>query len=124
MACIVIIDDEDDLRRSMRDALEKDGHEVFEARNGREGLKLLEQHAADLVVTDIMMPETDGIETIIALRRKNAAIRIIAISGGGRIGHTDFLALAQKFGATHLLAKPFRRQQLLDAVRAGLAADA
>lgn len=124
MACILIIDDEDDLRRIMRNALEKQGHEVIEARNGSDALELFEQHPADLIVTDIMMPESDGIETIIALRRKDPEIRIIAISGGGRVGDTNYLTMAEKFGATQVLAKPFRREQLVDAVRESLAADA
>jgi len=124
MACILIIDDEDDLRRIMRNALVKQGHDVIEARNGTDALDLFEQNPADLVVTDIMMPESDGIEIIIALRRKDPDIRIIAISGGGRVGDTDYLTMAKKFGATQVLAKPFRRQQLVDAVAECLAADA
>ncbi len=120
MACILIIDDEEDLRRIMRDALERQGHVVVEAGNGAEALDVIAQHPADLIVTDIMMPDMDGIETIIALRRGNPDVRIIAISGGGRVGNTDYLSLAEKFGATHVLAKPFRRQQLVDAVQASL----
>lgn len=120
MACILIIDDEEDLRRIMRDALERQGHVVVEAGNGAEALDVIAQHPADLIVTDIMMPDMDGIETIIALRRGNPDVRIIAISGGGRVGNTDYLALAEKFGAMHVLAKPFRRQQLVDAVQASL----
>jgi len=123
MACILIIDDEDALRRIIRDALEKQDHDVIEARNGTSALELFEQHPADLVITDIMMPESDGIETIIALRRKEPGIPIIAISGGGRVGDTNYLTLAEKLGATQVLTKPFRRQQLVDAVRESLAAD-
>lgn len=120
MACILIIDDEADLRATMRAALEQDGHEVIEAANGAEGLALIETVPAELVVTDIMMPEKDGIETIIAMRRQRPDLRIIAISGGGNVGKTHFLTMAEKFGATQILAKPFRRQQLLDAVQASL----
>jgi len=124
MACILIIDDEEELRRIMRDALEKQGHDVLEAGNGTDALDLAEQHPLDLIVTDIMMPETDGIETIIALRRKDPKIRIIAVSGGGPIGDSNYLTLAEKFGAMQVLAKPFRRQQFVDAVCEVLATDA
>jgi DNA-binding response OmpR family regulator len=120
MACILIIDDEADLRATMRAALEKDGHEVFAAQNGEDGLAQFGRIPVDLVITDIMMPEKDGIETIIAMRRNHPDIRIIAISGGGNVGKTHYLTMAQKFGATQILAKPFRRQQLLDAVHASL----
>jgi len=122
MACILIIDDEDDLRRSMRDALEEAGHDVLEAENGARALDLLERKSADLIVTDIMMPETDGIEVVISLRRENPDLPIIAISGGGRMGSTNYLILAEKLGANQILRKPFRRLQLVGAVRDCLAA--
>jgi DNA-binding response OmpR family regulator len=117
MARILVIDDEAELRRIIRIALEQAGHEVIEARNGDDGLRQHDDAAADLIITDIMMPETDGIETIIALRRHNPCIKIIAISGGGRVGDTNFLTLAAKLGADQVLAKPFRREQLLETVR-------
>jgi DNA-binding NtrC family response regulator len=120
MACILIIDDEADLRATMRAALEQDGHEVFEAKNGTGGLALLDKIPVELVITDILMPEKDGLETIVALHRDRPDIRIIAISGGGNDGGTRFLSIAEKFGASRILAKPFRRQQLQDAVRAAL----
>jgi DNA-binding response OmpR family regulator len=121
MARILVIDDEAELRRIIRIALEQAGHEVIEARNGEDGLRQHDDATADLIITDIMMPETDGIETIIALRRHSPRIKIIAISGGGRVGDTNFLTLAAKFGADQVLAKPFRREQLLETVRACLA---
>ena len=120
MACILIIDDEPELLAIMRAALEKDGHEVFAARNGVDGLAQIGRIPVELVITDIMMPEKDGIETIIAMRRQRPNIPVIAISGGGNVGKTHYLTMAEKFGATRILAKPFRRQQLLDAVHASL----
>ena len=120
MARILVIDDEEELRRIIRMTLEQAGHEVVEARNGGDGLRRQEEAAADLIITDIMMPETDGIETIIAMRRANPGTRIIAISGGGRVGDTDYLTLARKFGAVQVIAKPFRREQLLEMVHACL----
>jgi CheY-like chemotaxis protein len=117
MARILIIDDEDELRSMLRQMLEQAGHEVTEAVNGAEGIQIYERDAPDLIITDIIMPEKEGVETIIALRRANPDLPIVAISGGGRLEATDFLSMAKKLGARHTLAKPFRRDQLLDAVR-------
>ena len=116
MARILIIDDEDELRSMLRQMLEQAGHEVTEAVNGAEGIKLYEQDRPDLVITDIIMPEKEGVETIIALRRADPDLPIIAISGGGRLQATDFLTMARKLGARRTLSKPFRRDQLLEAV--------
>ncbi|MCH8809524.1 MAG: response regulator, partial [Proteobacteria bacterium] len=91
MARILIIDDEDELRSMLRQMLEQAGHEVTEAVNGAEGIRLYEQDRPDLIITDIIMPEKEGVETIIALRRADPDLPIIAISGGGRLDATDFL---------------------------------
>ena len=116
MARILIIDDEDELRFLLRQMLEHAGHEVTEAVNGAEGIELFERDSHELIITDIIMPEKEGVETILALRRTDPKLPIIAISGGGRLDATDFLTMAKKLGARHTLAKPFRRDQLLDAV--------
>ncbi len=116
MARILIIDDEAELRAMLRRMLEQAGHEVTEAANGAQGLRLYEQDAPDLIITDIIMPEREGVETIIALRRADPELPIIAISGGGRLAATDFLSMAKKLGARHTLSKPFGRDQLLEAV--------
>ena len=123
MARILIIDDEDELRSMLRQMLEQAGHEVTEAVNGAEGIKLYEQDPPDLIITDIIMPEKEGVETIIALRRADPDLPIIAISGGGRLEATDFLPMAGKLGARRTLSKPFRRDQLLEAVGECLAED-
>ncbi len=123
MARILIIDDEDELRSTLRQMLEHAGHEVTEAANGAEGIRLYEQDTHDLIITDIIMPEKEGVETIIALRRADPDLPIIAISGGGRLEATDFLTMAKKLGARHTLSKPFRRDQLLEAVGECLAGD-
>ncbi len=123
MARILIIDDEDELRSMLRRMLEQAGHQVTEAVNGAEGIKLYEQDRPDLIITDIIMPEKEGVETIIALRRADPDLPIIAISGGGRLETTDFLTMARKLGARRTLSKPFRRDQLLEAVGACLAED-
>ncbi len=116
MARILIIDDEDELRSMLRQMLEQAGHQVTEAVNGAEGIQLYEQDTHDLIITDIIMPEKEGVETIIALRRTDPDLPIIAISGGGRLEATDFLPMAGKLGARRTLSKPFRRDQLLEAV--------
>ncbi len=123
MARILIIDDEDELRSMLRQMLEQAGHEITEAVNGAEGIQLYEQDRPDLIITDIIMPEKEGVETIIALRRADPDLPIIAISGGGRLDATDFLAMARKLGARRTLSKPFRRDQLLEAVGECLAED-
>ena len=121
MARILVIDDEDEVRSMLRQMLEHAGHEVSEAVNGAVGIEIYERETSDLIITDIIMPEKEGVETIITLRRSNPALPIIAISGGGRLDATDFLSMAEKLGARHTLTKPFRRDQLLDAVRDCLA---
>ncbi len=123
MARILIIDDEDELRSMLRQMLEPAGHQVTEAVNGAEGIQLDEQDTHDLIITDIIMPEKEGVETIIALRRADPDLPIIAISGGGRLEATDFLTMAKKLGARRTLSKPFRRDQLLEAVGDCLARD-
>ncbi len=123
MARILIIDDEDELRSMLRRMLEQAGYEVTEAVNGAEGIKLYERDRPDLIITDIIMPEKEGVETIIALRQADPNLPIIAISGGGRLEATDFLTMAKKLGARHTLSKPFRRDQLLEAVCECLAED-
>ncbi len=89
--------------------------------NGAIGIEIYERDAPDLIITDIIMPEKEGVETIIALSRADPALPIIAISGGGRLDATDFLTMAKKLGARHTLTKPFRRDQLLEAVSECLA---
>lgn len=121
MAKILLIDDEPDLRQTLRLFLENAGHTVVEAENGDDGVALHRSEAPDLVITDLIMPGKEGIETILELRRTKATTPIIAISGGGRLELTDFLQAARKLGAAHTLKKPFRREQLLEAVDKSLA---
>ena len=120
MARILLIDDEAAFRQVTRQMLEQAGYEVLEAKDGKDGVSVYRTERPDLVITDLIMPEQEGIETIIELRQEDPEARIIAISGGGRITATDFLSIARKFGARHILAKPFRRDQLLEAIRDSL----
>ena len=119
MANILVIDDEAPLRRFVTLALKKQGHSLSEAADGAEALRILAERPIDLVITDLMMPEIDGIETILELRRLYPATKIIAISGGGEFqSGADFLRAAESLGADRTLAKPFQFKQLLPAVQA------
>lgn len=117
MARILVIDDDQDVRILMRRSLEAADHQILEAGNGREGLTALANAPVDLVITDILMPEKEGIETISELRRGNPMLKILAISGGGRTGMVEFLNMAKKFGANDSLMKPFRTAELLAKVQ-------
>jgi len=121
VATILVIDDEEMVRATLRLALEAAGHRILEASNGDEGLQLLDTHEIDLTITDIIMPEKEGIETIIEIRRRQPDARIIAISGGSRSQDIDFLRIAERLGAVHSLAKPFSPQMLLELVEAAMA---
>ena len=117
MPSILIIDDDDSLRDSLRRTLHKEGYTIMEASEGGRGLKLLERSSVDLILLDMFMPEKDGLETIGELRRAHPGITIIAMSGGGFRGTVDVLHVAKKLGVRRTLAKPFTWEQLLDALR-------
>lgn len=116
MASILVIDDDIAVRRTVRTVLERGGHTVIEAGDGVEGMRLYHQHAVDVVITDLYMPGQDGIETIQLLREESPDCRILAISGGASAGADGALRDAQMLGADEVLAKPFDRADLLDAV--------
>jgi len=112
MAKILVIDDDPHIRGLIVAILMQDGHEALEAKDGEEGISLFRANAPVLVITDILMPEKDGIETIRELRGDAFTGPIIAISASGG----KFLSIAKKFGADLVLAKPFSPQDLIDAV--------
>lgn len=117
MARILVIEDEADIRGLYRKLLEQAGHEVIEAPDGGVGVKLYRNNPTDLIITDIIMPEKEGLETIMELRRDFRHAKIIAISGGGAAMTSETcLHLAKGLGAAKALAKPFSKQELLDAV--------
>ena len=120
MARILVIDDDDAFRRMLRRTLERAGHSVTEAGDGAQGLKVLRDIAVDLVITDLIMPEMEGIETIRALRHDYPELGIIAMSGGGRMTPDGYLAAAKGFGAARVLAKPFENEELFAAIEAAL----
>ena len=113
MALVLVVDDEPLMRRTVRTALEKAGHQVEEAQDGNEGMRKFSELQPDLVLTDIVMPDREGVETIGAMRRLRPEVPIIAMSGGGSVGGTLFLELAEQLGATRTAAKPIRNADLL-----------
>jgi CheY-like chemotaxis protein len=116
MARILLVDDDNSVRTILSLTLAHFGHTVTEARNGREGLELFNQSGADLIITDIVMPGKDGLEFLMELRHRPTHVKIIAISGGGRIGPEDYLNTAKLMGAAKVLAKPFSNDVLMAAV--------
>lgn len=109
----LVIDDDDFVRATVASMLEAAGYDVHQAQDGDSGLMLFEEHRPELVVTDVLMPNKEGIETILELRQRNAEVRIIAMTGGGEIGATPILDVARKLGADDVLHKPFSRNDLL-----------
>jgi len=117
MAKILIVDDETEIRKMLQRVLGRSGHTLFEASNGQEAIEQLQRHSHDLVITDIVMPEKEGLETIMQIRRDFPDVKIIAMSGGGRISATHYLEMAQTIGADRTFAKPFDRTDVINAVR-------
>jgi len=122
MATVLVIDDNDGLRAVVRLALETDGHQVVDAADGRDGLAMLGRHAFDVMVTDILMPNKEGLETIREARAAWPGLAIVAMSGGGGMESLDLLQIALQFGADRILEKPFRPSELRAAVAEVVAA--
>ena len=119
---LLVIDDDNLVRAALTDMLQTAGFEVVTASNGRFGLELLNTTPVDAIITDILMPEQEGLETVREARQRFPDIRILAISGGGAGGgETQLLRFAESFGADQTLPKPFTGSQLVAAVRALLA---
>ncbi len=118
MKRILVIDDDAQFRPMLGQMLERAGYEVVEAGDGEEGIKLYREAPTDLIITDIIMPEKEGVETIIELKRDFPDVKIIAISGGSRgIDAKSCLSYVKNLGVSHVFAKPFEREELLDAIR-------
>jgi DNA-binding response OmpR family regulator len=122
MQLILVIDDDQAVRLTTQMILESEGYEVICAVDGEQGLRVFERASPHLVITDIIMPNKEGIETIMQIRSRDSKTPILAISGGGRIGNADFLRMAQQLGANEILAKPFKPQELTATVRRLLSA--
>ena len=123
MASILIIDDEDPVREVLRRLLERVGHAVYEAADGKTALRMYAGNPTDLVISDIYMPEMDGIEFLMRVREAFPEARIIALSGGGYMGKEDVLAAAGNLGAVGILEKPFSAQECLEVVDRAIEAD-
>jgi DNA-binding NtrC family response regulator len=113
---ILVVDDEEELRELIRHVLERAGHSVACASNGLEASLVIARCQFDVVVTDMLMPDRDGLELISEIKAKHPALKIVAMSGGGQIGSDQYLSMAKGFGAHVLLRKPFAHQALLAAV--------
>jgi len=116
MRRILLVDDDDSFRKMLRLTLVKLGYDVLEAGDGREALSLIHEAPPDVVMTDLVMPEKEGLETIQALHRLHPSVKIIAMSGGGRINARDFLVVAKLFGAHRTLIKPFSNHEMTAAL--------
>jgi YesN/AraC family two-component response regulator len=116
MAKILIIDDDPSILTMLKRMLEKAGYEVDTASNGSEGLKKIESCPPDLLVTDIVMPEKEGLELICYLKGKNPELKIVAISGGGRFNYEGYLTGAKLLGADLIFQKPLVHKEFVQAV--------
>src|SRR5262245_996183 len=116
MVCILAVDDDPSVRRKIRSVLEIAGYDVLEARNGRECEHVVASKVPDAVILDLLMPEQEGIETILALRRRHADIKVLAMSAGNQ-REAHYLELACHLGADGKLTKPFSAEALLAAMR-------
>ena len=118
MAKILVIDDDPSIRALLVAMLEDENHEIRQAADGRKGLRMFQEDPADLVITDVLMPEKDGVELIMELKEIDQNAKIIAMSGGGRgLDATFNLRMAKDFGAQRLMVKPFSTSEAMEAIR-------
>ena len=117
MAIILVIDDDEIVNAMIVQLLSEAGYTVESARNGRIGLMMLANASFDLIVTDIVMPDKEGLETIIDIRKISKTIPIIAVSGGGKVSAEEYLHLAKNLGADYALKKPIDTMQFIGVVR-------
>lgn len=122
MSCILLVDDHAEFLAVQKEILEDAGHTVVAASDGHRALAAVEAGGIDLVIMDIIMPRKEGIETIVELRERYPLLKVIAMSGGGRVGAMSYLEIAEKLGALHTLEKPFSGAELLAAVKMVLSA--
>jgi CheY-like chemotaxis protein len=113
MPGILIVEDDKDLREMLKMSLIRRGFTVLEAENGKEAISHFKPLLTDLVVTDLIMPEEDGLKVVIKLRELKPSIKIIAISGGGKVGPGSYLNLAKALGADAIYSKPFSINDLI-----------
>jgi DNA-binding NtrC family response regulator len=114
---VLIVDDDPGIRRTLHILLSREGYRVTQARDGVEALRLWRDQGGDLVITDLHMPEKNGIETIVELQSHSPGIRIIAMSGGGQTKRLDLLSNASMLGAVLTIEKPFTLTEMMSLVR-------
>jgi CheY-like chemotaxis protein len=117
MTTVMIVDDNEAIRAACHAMLDKSGYRILEAENGKAAIKLLGTEPVDVVLTDIIMPEQEGFETIRVLSKEYPGVKIIAMSGGGCISAEEYLGVAKKLGANGTLQKPFKKAELQGMVR-------
>lgn len=117
MSHILVVDDEPQIRAMLSAMLQQQGYQVTEAEDGEAALQIARSTQVDLIILDLLMPGKEGLETLMAFRKEKAPPKIIAVSGGSRTIGTDFLPAAIKLGASRSFRKPFRCEELLEAIR-------
>ena len=117
MTSILVVDDNEAFREAVCSMLSDGGHQIAVAGNGREALALLQRQDVELMLTDLVMPDMEGMETIRQIRKRHPLVKIIAMSGGGRNDAGDYLRLARCIGAVSTIEKPFKTRELLDLVQ-------
>ena len=113
MARILIMDDDAAVRTALKNILHQEGHQILEAVNAAEGAKIYNSATPDLIITDLIMPERDGVEALLELRSQHPDIKTIVISGDA----PEFLPIVEDLGANRTIAKPFKNQDVINAVR-------
>lgn len=113
---ILVIDDEPPVRQMLHQMLERAGYDVDEAEDGAQAMRMLKEHPADIVITDMIMPNKEGMNTIMEIRRDFPELKVIAISGGGDVGAKEYLAVAARCGAQKTFTKPLTREEMLSAI--------
>jgi len=123
MATILVVDDDQQVCALLKQVLEEEGYTVESALNGMEGISRYRSVPTDLIILDILMPEKEGLETILDLRREFPKVKIIAMSGGSERAKLNLLDLARRLGARYTVNKPFQLQTLTDLVKKALQED-
>lgn len=114
---ILFVDDDISIRQLHKQILENEGYHVEIARNGHEAIQVLAEKNVDMVITDILMPDIDGFELIMEIRRNHPQLKVMAISGGGRLSSDEYLTLANQLGVLYTLEKPFTKNQFVETVK-------
>ena len=117
LGSILLVDDDEQFRVMLSEALTGEGFLVREASDGLQGIRNYAEQPTDLVITDLVMPEKEGLEMIVKLKLLNSEVKIIAMSGGGRDSSQNYLKMAKAFGAQLVIAKPFSHREILEVIR-------